>query len=531
MSHCIATSTITPREGILSHDVWHVDGLVASLFISEERQGLMVPGLSWFESLACQSARRAIDGVSLEGRTLFVLSTTKGDLRTPLAVSARRVVEALGIQATPLVVCNACVSGLSALAVAHRLLSLGYYDHAVVCGAEAQSEFIASGFNAFHVLSPRPCRPFDIDRQGLNLGEASATAVLSAHDAANALWTIEATAQACDAYHISMPARDGEGLRSALAMVGGAPSRLAFVNAHGTATLFNDQMESVAFTRAGLKDVPVTALKGSYGHTMGAAGILETVLCAEALAQGRVPATVGYAEPGVSSPLDISAVERATDRRVFLKTLSGFGGCNAAIRVSLGVGDTLSLEARAWSVEATCRIDPTHACTGQRGVPVTAGDGMLRALYRQEVNDYPKFHKMSALAKLAFLASELLLKDGDARRALVPEQSGIVLFTRHSSLEADQAYMATIANEEEYFPSPSIFVYTLPNIAAGEVAIRNGIKGETCTYVTESYDPALMHTVVQATLADTQLTSLITGWVDYVSPTSFEAYLKLIRTT
>ena len=130
-----------------------------------------------------------------------------------------------------------------------------------------------------------------------------------------------------DATHISNPAKNGEGSYLALKAVvsDGDQKSLAFINAHGTATIFNDQMESVAIERAGLMDIPVNAYKGYYGHTMGAAGVLETILSMSALdAQG-------YEELGVSGHISLSASHQSTSKSAFVKMLSGFGGCNAAL--------------------------------------------------------------------------------------------------------------------------------------------------------------------------------------------------------
>ena len=114
------------------------------------------------------------------------------------------------------------------------------------------------------------------------------------------------------------------------------PDQLAFINTHGTATLYNDEMESVAIERAGLSNVPVNGLKGYYGHTMGAAGILETILSMWAVDDHTILATRGFENLGVTHPLVLSSENRQTDKRAFIKLLSGFGGCNAALLLAKG---------------------------------------------------------------------------------------------------------------------------------------------------------------------------------------------------
>ena len=141
-----------------------------------------------------------------------------------------------------------------------------------------------------------------------------------------------------DANHISGPSRVGEGSYRALCYAIGAidPDKIAFINTHGTATLYNDEMESVAIERAGLATVPVNGLKGYYGHTMGAAGILETILSMYAIDEHNILATKGFETLGVTHPLLLSNQNQTTDKRMFIKLLSGFGGCNAALLFAKG---------------------------------------------------------------------------------------------------------------------------------------------------------------------------------------------------
>lgn len=307
-----------------------------------------------FERIAIASIDRALAKADIDVRSeglLFILSTTKGNVglldsrqassaaaaadRVPLGAAAQRIASHFGFRRQPLVVSNACISGLSAQLTAMRLLEAGYCDTAIVCGADVQTRFVVSGFGALKALSPVECRPFDIERCGLNLGEAAATIIYRAsRDVVKEDgWVCVRGAVRNDAHHVSSPSPKGEGCYRAIraAMGGIEADRLAFVNAHGTATLFNDEMEAVALSRAGLLGVPVNSLKGYYGHTMGAAGVLETILSMRAIDCGCIPGTRGFLESGVSQPVLVSADNRPTTKRAFLKLLSGFGGGNAAM--------------------------------------------------------------------------------------------------------------------------------------------------------------------------------------------------------
>lgn len=312
-------------------------------------------GWTRLEEMIRLAVVKAADGRPLDDRrTLFLLSTTKGNVslldrdispggQEPeelyLWHTARKITRWFGNPNEPEVISHACISGVAACILAKRWIESGAFDRVVVIGAEEVSRFIVSGFHSFHALSSAPCRPFDAARDGLNLGEAVGTLIVEKTDRLGSdTVTIAGGAITNDANHISGPSRTGEGLYRAIlrTLPEEVRDELAFINAHGTATLFNDEMESIAFTRAGLQQIPVFSLKGYLGHTLGASGVAEIILSARILAAGILPVSRGYADSGVSSPLSIVREPVAFTGRQCLKTASGFGGCNAAIRLKIG---------------------------------------------------------------------------------------------------------------------------------------------------------------------------------------------------
>ena len=305
------------------------------------------------EKACIVSIAGALKGTDIDptgGDVLFILSTTKGNIflldknekkgfkqdQLYLWRSADIVAVFFGGMYNSYVVSNACISGASALIAAQRELLSRRYKHVIVTGVDVLSKFVIAGFQSFKALSQAVCKPFDVNRAGLNIGEAVATIILSERQAfeCNA-GDIEFTAGAMrnDANHISGPSRTGDGAYLALRhiLAGIDPEEIAFVCAHGTATPYNDEMESVALTRAGLKDIPVYSLKGYFGHTLGAAGVLESVIASRALQEGTILKTYGCDTPGVTCPLDIVMENRETAKRRCVKMLSGFGGCNTAL--------------------------------------------------------------------------------------------------------------------------------------------------------------------------------------------------------
>jgi 3-oxoacyl-[acyl-carrier-protein] synthase-1 len=280
-------------------------------------------------------------------RTLLIYSTTKGSIdilegRYPSITPERAYLPALAkhlqsyfqFSNTPMVVSNACISGLLAIVIAKRLIAQGSYDDVIVCGGDILSEFTISGFKSFNAMSSEPSRPFDADRTGINLGEAVATLLITNKKELAGPYNTEIVsgASANDANHISGPSRTGEGLFQALqqTLKGQTIHDVGFISAHGTATPFNDEMESIAFERAGLSAIPLNSLKGYYGHTLGAAGVLETVLSLEAMKHQELIRSEGYAKKGVSGNVTVIELHQQKEYTAFIKTASGFGGCNAA---------------------------------------------------------------------------------------------------------------------------------------------------------------------------------------------------------
>ena len=529
------------------------DGFIASLMSAD------------FEDLVFRSAGQAIEasGINVaDARSVFILSSTKGvieglgkdaDENLYLGETAQRIATRLGFTTRPVVVCNACISGSAAMILASRLLQLGTFDHVVVCGADCPQRFIISGFQSLNAMSAESCRPFDIERQGLNLGEAAATVVLSSRlpageQATNKsdkrFWTIGHGRIKNDAFHISAPSKTADGLLEALqqTMESVGKDDLAFINAHGTATLFNDQMESIAIQRAALSDVPVNALKGYIGHSLGAAGVFETILCMKSVDDHTVLGTRGYEEMGVSGKVMLSAEHSSTHKTGFIKMLSGFGGCNATLYAKSVESSSLSLNETKTVTDPVpsvfrktyhVRITPEGAWLDGRLLPVEGEPNeksLLTTIYKQMIGDYPKYYKMDGLCRLGFIASELLLQAEKAEETSIKElqrSRGVVLFNRSSSISSDKKYLASIADKDNYFPSPSVFVYTLPNIVTGEIAIRNGYHGETSFYILPEKNEEQMQTLIQTAFLDSQTTSLLTGWIDYEDREHYEADLYI----
>ena len=281
--------------------------------------------------------------------TIFVFSTTKGNIdligdnpddnRLSLPSMGQAVSSFFKNPNTSLVISNACISGISAMILAKNMLEEGEFEQAIVCGGDILSEFTVSGFNSLNAISPFPCRPFDKSRLGLSPGEGCGVLVLTTQkpDLARPVY-ISGAATSNDANHISGPSRTGEGLNiaieKAIKLAKIDKQDIGYINAHGTATLYNDESEGLAITLSGLEKANLHSLKGYIGHTYGAAGLIECAIAAECLYKNEILASIGYNEHGISVPLNITKNNKLIKTSHALKTASGFGGCNAALILS-----------------------------------------------------------------------------------------------------------------------------------------------------------------------------------------------------
>ena len=247
----------------------------------------------------------------------------------------------LGARGPVVTVSTACASGATALAVGADLLRSGEADAVVAGGYDALCRFVLRGFNALRSLSRDAVRPFDRRRGGLLLGEAGALGLLMRErDVTGArLGTLRGYGSASDGFHIAAPEPEGRGLeraiRAALADARLTPGDVDFVSAHGTATPLNDRIETAALKRAlgpRAYEVPVNSIKGSLGHTMGAAAALEAFMCLLSAQRGLIPPTLNLEEADPECDLDyVPGRARPARPRIMLSTSMGFGGCNGAL--------------------------------------------------------------------------------------------------------------------------------------------------------------------------------------------------------
>ncbi len=343
-------------SGIKLHDNLIMSGqpFYASLFDSSNRPATEASQNNYtkFEKLLIASIKNALDNskiITRDKKTVLIISSTKGNIslletetcskalqtRISLNTSAKLVAEHFGFTNKPVVVSNACISGLLAILTGLRLVKSGQYENAVVAGADVISKFVLSGFQSFQAISATPCKPFDAARDGINLGEGAGTVILTSNKEHSSGIKVKAGSISNDANHISGPSRTGEELYLTVARAmkdaNLSAKDINFISAHGTATVYNDEMEAKAITLAEMQSTPLNSLKGYYGHTLGAAGVIESIISIQSLKENVIIPTMGFKNIGVTQPVNVCTSLYRSALQHCLKTASGFGGCNAAM--------------------------------------------------------------------------------------------------------------------------------------------------------------------------------------------------------
>lgn len=389
----------------------------------------------------------------------------------------------------------ACASSTLAVAQAAALICSGAEDSVLVIACDAVSEFVYAGFATMSALDPAGARPFDRDRHGLNLGEAAAVALImsdarAAREQRPVLGSLAGWAASNDASHVTRPDTTGGQLarasRLAMERAGIPPEQIAFISAHGTGTGYNDAMEMAAF-RSLFPARPVFSVKGAVGHTLGAAGLVEILICLRALSEGIVPPTIGLRQPDDCASgwvTECPTPLAGTAPRAALTTNSGFGGINAALVLSLAPPAARRPAPRlspplfsgiGWITGSACgrmRHGETRPLAGGSNTGTAAS---VDALFRRKVERFGRFDPVS---RMTCYACELALQDAgveysqEARREI-----GILGSGFEGSLAANSAYFKDYVESGRILARGNLFVYTLPTAALGEAAIHFGFQG------------------------------------------------------
>jgi 3-oxoacyl-[acyl-carrier-protein] synthase II len=426
---------------------------------------------------------------NLNPKTPLILATTVGEiefiesaiLNGPLDYSAHAALAApsnllsqikalIGLTGPATVISSACASSSAALSRAASIVQHGEAPAVLVVACDAISEFVYSGFSTLQSLCDTPAKPFDANRCGLSLGEAAAWALVTGDDPTpvhGEVVSILGWASTSDAIHMTAPDRNGGGLSRAItracAMANADPADIAFIAAHGTATLYSDAMELLAFRAAVPKPVPIFSVKGGTGHTLGAAGLIQILVSARALSRGQLPPTVGLIEPDAAAAGWVhTSPTPLNNPSVALSTNSGFGGVNTA--VVLG------------RIEARSPKRPTMPLRNQvvRAVGWSLGHESSEDITRLIGKPIKYLSRMTSEARCCLVAAAKALKAANLDSA---GEIGLLAAGEQCFLDADLDYFDDYLASGRSMGRGNLFIYTLPTSAASEVAIALHLTG------------------------------------------------------
>lgn len=371
---------------------------------------------------------------------------------------------------------TACSSAANAIMLGARLLKAGEADLVVAGGTEALSRFHLNGFNSLMILDHEPCRPFDMTRAGLNLGEGAAFLVLESEEMAQQRKVtphayLTGYGNACDAFHQTASSENGEGaylaMTEALAMAQLSAKNIQYVNAHGTGTPNNDQSESVSLKRVFGDEMPmVSSTKSFTGHTTSASGSIETVICILAMQHHFVPANLGWKNPMENGILPTMETQNVDLENVLCNSF-GFGGNDSSLVISLHPKESASEIMRDVKIKVLSKVEINS---------------------EEQLTDIRKYVKPLEVRRMGKIMKSSLLSSLEAlQRAGIEVPDSIITGTAYGCLENSERLMEQIKEEGEGMLKPTFFMQSTHNTIGSNIAIKTHCHGYNVTYTQESH--------------------------------------------
>ena len=363
---------------------------------------------------------------------------------------------------------TACSSALNAIMLGANMLRTGKAKRALVGGAESLSKFHFNGFNTLMILDHQPCRPFDANRNGLNLGEGAGYLVIEPEDEALArgakiLGYIGGYANTCDAFHQTASSEKGEGaylaMSKALQMAELQPSDIDYVNAHGTATPNNDLSESAALLRLFGDRLPkISSTKAFTGHTTSASGGLEAAICVLALQNGFVPANLHWNQTAEGLIRPVTHTEQMRMKHILCNAF-GFGGNESSLIISAEGGDLSEAPFNPSSPHQFTFIDQVD----DTDVSLYISPAEARRMTLQT-------RRIVVAAKRAMKAADINMPDA------------IVCATQWGCMLQSMRFLQDMIDSDEQQLKPTPFIQSTHNTIASLIAILTGNHGYNSTY-------------------------------------------------
>ena len=372
---------------------------------------------------------------------------------------------------------TACSSAANAIILGANLLKTGQADLVIAGGTEALTRFHLNGFNSLMILDHEPCRPFDAERAGLNLGEGAAFVVMETEESARQrdisihAW-LTGYGNACDAFHQTASSDEGKGaylaMKEALEMARLAPEDIDYVNAHGTGTPNNDASESVALKRIFIQRMPyISSTKAFTGHTTSASGGIETVICLLAMQHGFIPANLRWEHQMPDGITPSQGIKDCELKHVICNSF-GFGGNDSSLIFSAESW----AEPESWGYESWGQVHDPIAVASK--VEITSEDELA------EIRNYVKpieARRMGKIMKSALLSSLKAIE-----QAGTGKPDAIVTATAWGCLENSERLLVQLQEEGEVMLKPTCFMQSTHNTISSAIAIFTKCHGYNVTY-------------------------------------------------
>jgi 3-oxoacyl-[acyl-carrier-protein] synthase II len=465
----------------------------------------------------------------------------------------------LGFRGPMMIVANACASGANAIGHGADLIRAGLCDCVLAGGYEALTELIYVGFDCLQAMSTDCCRPFDVGRNGLMLGEAAAFVVLESESHARArgapiVCELAGYGHGTDLYHLTQPHPNGTAavaaMRAAIAEAGCPASDIGYINAHGTGTPLNDTSEAAAFVAVFGENgavpprVRISSTKAAIGHTLGAAGSIEALFAIAALQSGQLPPNLNLRkpEPLVAANL-VATGETYQEMPATLSVNLGFGGSNAALLFRRYDRDT-PVAARASLMQYTCiatvkppstRLDiagmgvvlPSTAPQRMKGLNAASGEHAVFCVDRTQeplasLQNEPRVRRASPITLFMLAAAQQALA---AVPAINRDRLGIVAAFNTGVVVPTRRFYEGIIKSGARFASPNLFPETVFNSPTSHVAAVLGVAGPCYSLVSDDAAWVSALRVAASWLANGLVEHVLAVGATELDPVAIDAYV------
>ena len=456
--------------------------------------------------------------------------------------STEMIAEQCGLDGLITTISTACSSSVNSIMFGARLIKSGKSNIAIVGGTDALSKFTINGFNTLMILDRKHCRPFDISRRGLNLGEGAAYLVLESMESAIASGKkiyaeVSGYANANDAHHQTASSENGEGpflaMKNALRTANLLPSQIDYINAHGTGTDNNDLTEGIAIKRLFKDDIPLFSSTKAYtGHTLGAAGVIESVISILSLTNNFIPPNINFSNP--IEEIELKPVTKLLKSKQLDHVITnsfGFGGNDSSVIFSSvkNINDSInykSIVAQPIYIIGTSSVSPQNTLDGDLfSDEVLEVNELFLQIQKPNYKNYisPKLlRRMSKIVRMGIVSSTEAMNDAD-----IHNPDAIITGTGMGCQIDTEKFLNSMIENDEGLLTPTSFIQSTHNTVGGSIALGIQNHNYNLTYVhrTFSFESALLDSFLM--LGENNINNVLLGGFDEITEESWLIKTKI----